>query len=74
MKEKIPEMMQRWHSNYQQISPICRYLIQTIHYNTFDFPDFLIVAHALIFDKRLPPTFVTFLKKMSFYAFFIKKY
>ena len=47
MKEKIPEMMQRWHSNYQQISPICRYLIQTIHYNTFDFPDFLIVAHAL---------------------------
>ena len=39
--------MRRWHSNYTQVSPICRYLIQTIHYNTFDFPDFLIVAHAL---------------------------
>lgn len=47
LKNKIPEMMRRWHSNYTQVSPICRYLIQTIHYNTFDFPDFLIVAHAL---------------------------
>lgn len=47
LKEKIPEMMRRWHSNYQQISPICRHLLQFSGYDDFDFPDFLIFAQAL---------------------------
>lgn len=47
LKGKLPEMIQKWHSNYKQVSPICRYLLQTVRHNTFDFPDFLIVAHAL---------------------------
>ncbi len=47
LKDRLPDMMKRWHSNYIQISPICRYLIQSSRYNAFDFPDFLIIAHAL---------------------------
>ena len=48
LKSKMPEILRLWHSNYEQITPICNYLIRSIkNTNTFDAPDFLIVAQAL---------------------------
>lgn len=44
-----PEILIHWHTNYQQMSPIIKYLIQSVSENKeeFDAPDFLIIAEAL---------------------------
>ena len=46
-KERIPEILIKWHQLYPQISQICHYLLSSINYDEFDVPDFLIVAQAL---------------------------
>lgn len=48
LKKKIPFILKQWHSNYEQIAPICKYLIRSLkNESTFDAPEFLIVAQAL---------------------------
>lgn len=48
MKKKLPSMLILWHSNFEKIAPISRYLIESLHKkNRFDVPDFLIIAQAL---------------------------
>ena len=44
-----PDILFRWHENYQQMSPIIKYLIQSVTEDKkeFDAPDFLIIAEAL---------------------------
>ena len=46
---KIPDMLRKWYSNYEQMSPIIKYFVQAITElkNEFDTPDFLIIAQAL---------------------------
>ena len=43
------EILLRWHENYQQMSPVIKYLIQSVTEDKkeFDAPDFLIIAEAL---------------------------
>lgn len=55
LKEKMPSILKQWHLNYVQITPICNYLIRTFKdSDSFDAPDFLIVAQALDgFYKRI---------------------
>lgn len=54
LKEKLPSMLQLWHSNFEKVAPISHYLINSLHNNNrFDVPDFLIIAQALDgFHKR----------------------
>jgi hypothetical protein len=40
-------MLKKWYANFDQMSPICSYLVQSIHNGVFDTPNFLIVAQAL---------------------------
>lgn len=47
LKERVPQMLVNWHTQFQQVAPICQYLLQSLNVTTFDFPDFLIIAHAL---------------------------
>jgi len=47
LQAKVPLMLINWHKQFSQIAPICRYLLQSLNSNSFDFPDFLIVAQAL---------------------------
>ncbi|MBR1546993.1 MAG: hypothetical protein IJ633_09430 [Prevotella sp.] len=48
LKEKVPSMLKVWHENYEKISPISDYLIDSLKEKTvFDAPDFLIIAQAL---------------------------
>lgn len=48
LKERMPSVLKRWHSNYEQIAPICKYLIRSLNTESvFDAPEFLIVAQAL---------------------------
>jgi hypothetical protein len=48
LKEKLPEMFSKWHNNYDNLSPICNYLVDSLHRESaFDVPDFLIIAQAL---------------------------
>ena len=48
LKEKLPEMLITWHENYEKVSPISSYLIRSLQKkNSFDVPDFLIIAQAL---------------------------
>ena len=48
LKERMPSILKRWHSNYEQIAPICKYLIRSLNTESlFDAPEFLIVAQAL---------------------------
>jgi len=48
LKEKVPEMLSKWHNNYDNLSPICNYLVDSLHRESaFDVPDFLIIAQAL---------------------------
>lgn len=48
LKEKIPAMFRVWYENYNNISPISKYLIDSLRKTkTFDVPDFLIIAQAL---------------------------
>ena len=48
LKDRIPGILKQWHANYEQMAPISHYLIKSIaSSNSFDTPDFLIVAQAL---------------------------
>ncbi len=48
LRDKIPSMIKAWHENFNQIFPICNYLISSLNKNReFDAPDFLIIAQAL---------------------------
>ena len=48
LADKVPLMLFAWHANFEQLSPICNYLIRSLQYNRFfDAPDFLIIAQAL---------------------------
>lgn len=48
LKDKLSPMLNVWHKNYDKISPISSYLIDSLDKkNRFDVPDFLIIAQAL---------------------------
>lgn len=48
LADKVPLMLFAWHANFEQLSPICNYLIRSLQHNRFfDAPDFLIIAQAL---------------------------
>lgn len=48
LKEKLPEMLNTWHENFEKMAPISSYLIDSLQKKSkFDVPDFLIVAQAL---------------------------
>ncbi len=48
LKEKVPTMFCIWHQNYDKISPISSYLVDSLQKKkTFGVPDFLIIAQAL---------------------------
>ena len=48
LKEKVPTMFGIWHQNYDKISPISSYLVDSLQKKkTFGVPDFLIIAQAL---------------------------
>lgn len=48
LKDKLSSMLNVWHKNYDKISPISSYLIDSLDKkNRFDVPDFLIIAQAL---------------------------
>lgn len=46
---KKPEILRIWHTNYEQMAPITKYLVQAVteQKGEFDAPDFLIIAQAL---------------------------
>ena len=46
-KVRLPEFIRSWFANYEQMAPICNYLIDSIHTKTFDVPNFLVIAQAL---------------------------
>lgn len=48
LKDKLPSMLQLWHSIFEKVAPISHYLISSLQNNNkFDVPDFLIIAQAL---------------------------
>ena len=48
LREKMPSILMQWHSNYEQLAPICQYFIRSLKTeSTIDAPEFLIVAQAL---------------------------
>lgn len=48
LKERIPGVLQKWYKDYDKISPIASYLINSISNNSvFDAPDFLVMMQAL---------------------------
>lgn len=48
LKTNVPKMVQIWYNNFERVSPISSYLIQSLHRkNVFEVPDFLILAQAL---------------------------
>lgn len=48
LSSKLPKILKSWHEQYERVSPIAGYLIQSLNNsNTFDVPDFLIIAQAL---------------------------
>lgn len=48
LKDRIGDILVKWHSNYDRISPVSHYLIRALNgSNTFDVPDFLTIAQAL---------------------------
>ena len=48
LKDKIPSMLSVWHQNFEKVSPISKYLVDSLcGSKTFDVPDFLIIAQAL---------------------------
>ena len=48
LKDKIPSMLSVWHKNFEKVSPISKYLVDSLRKNrVFDVPDFLIIAQAL---------------------------
>ena len=47
LKDKMPEILKAWYVNFEQISPIAYYLVRSLGTESFDTPDFLIIAQAL---------------------------
>ena len=48
LKGKMGDILQKWHLNYDRISPISHYLIRAMSgSHTFDVPDFLSIAQSL---------------------------
>ena len=47
LESKLTDILVRWDSDYEQMAPICDYLIQSMHRDSFDTPNFLIIAQAL---------------------------
>ena len=48
LKNRVPDILKQWHSNYDRVSPISHYLIRAMNRdNVFDVPDFLTIAQAL---------------------------
>lgn len=48
LSDKLPTMLNLWHTNFENVAPISNYLISSLHSkNRFDVPDFLIIAQAL---------------------------
>lgn len=48
LKNKIGDVLRKWHLNYDRVSPISHYLIRALkESNPFDVPDFLTIAQAL---------------------------
>ena len=48
LKGRMPDILKQWHSNHEQIAPICKNLLRSLKKDSsFDAPDFLIVAQAL---------------------------
>lgn len=48
LKDRIPDILKQWHTNYDRVSPIVHYLIRALNRsNAFDVPDFLAIAQAL---------------------------
>lgn len=46
-QERIPSFIIKYHSVYDRIATLTKYLLSSIHADEFDAPDFLIVAQAL---------------------------
>ena len=48
LQTKIPLVFHTWHEYYDRVSPICKYLVDSLQKKKyFDVPDFLIIAQAL---------------------------
>ena len=48
LKEKLPQMLNKWHENFDKMAPISSYLIDSLQKKSrFNVPDFLIIAQAL---------------------------
>lgn len=48
LSAKMPSLLKQWHDMYEQIAPICTYLINSLDSKSnFGAPDFLIVAQAI---------------------------
>ena len=46
-KDRLQTFLNNWFLNYEQMKPICNYLIDSIDRKTFDTPNFLTIAQAL---------------------------
>ena len=48
LKTKMPSVFETWHECYNRVSPICKYLVDSLRNKKyFEVPDFLIIAQAL---------------------------
>ena len=47
LKDKFDILLKKWFENYEQIAPICSYLIRSLEKSVYDAPKFLIVAQAV---------------------------
>ncbi len=61
LKDRMPLFISNYHTVYDNISTLARYLLTSLNENDFDAPDFLIVVHALdgYFKRFLNKTSVT---------------
>lgn len=46
-KSRLDYFIKNWFANYEQMAPICDYLIETMHPKAFDVPNFLMIAQSL---------------------------
>lgn len=46
-KSRLDFFIKNWFANYEQMAPICDYLIETMHPKAFDVPNFLMIAQSL---------------------------
>lgn len=47
LKDRMKEFVNNWFRGYDQVAPICGYLIRSLEESIFDAPKFLIVAQAI---------------------------